>query len=672
MLWGLRMLGSDPVAMLKSLTPSEHREAADFLGLDVQIDFEDKGDVARFTAQVDERLRFVSVGTDTNTILYANLRGLQQAMGLEGVDLDLIAFRAMLRLHPGFEALAGKYIGLCCDFVFHRRLACLFSRAPSVIEEALAPCGRLIRSGLMSVYDGILGPLDRRVYLLGGLITPLVTRLSSPEELLKRVLPTSREASLELAAYPHLAGEVELLTRHLRASVNAGSKGVNVLLRGAPGTGKTELAAALAATLRCPLYPSEPASEDGASLTPRERFQCLIRLQKLVRITGKAIVLVDEAEDLFPTIWSDSEKTPTKATVNECLETNPVPTIWISNRTAHMDEAFLRRFDLVIHVPPLPASSKRSLLKRSLPSGVLDDSELRRYADQRELSPAMIARLARVATCGCGEDTRGIRENLQVLSSHYLKTLGVVPPADVSALSLLKHDPRLLNSDPPLDDVVQAMSVACLGTRMLLHGVPGTGKTAFCKALAETLDKPLLQRQASSLLSCYVGETEKNLRDMFDEARRENGVLLLDEADSFLHSRDQARVRWEVTQTNELLTQMEGFDGIFICTTNRLGDLDSAALRRFDFKVEFQPLRPEQRVYLIRQCCASLGLDARDEDSWNVNAQRLDGLTPGDAATALRRLRLSGKKPDLAMLLDALVAECRYKPAASKPMGFLQ
>lgn len=669
-LWGLRMLESDALAMIESLSSGERREASEFLGFELPGDVKNQEAVTRFTSEAAERRQVVSPGVDTDAILGANIRGLQGALGLDEVDLDLITFRAMLRLHPGFEALAGKYIGLCCDLVFHRRLARLFDRADSVIAAALAPSSRLVKSGLMKVVGGCLGPLENRLRLLQGLISPLVTRRSSPAELLKLILPAGRDPHLNLAAYPHLATEISLVTGHLRASLDARSAGINVLLRGSPGTGKTELAAALAAALQCPLYASAPTPEDGESLTPRERFQHLIQLQKLVRITGRGMILVDEAEDLFPTVWSDSEKTPTKAAVNECLETNPTPTIWISNRTAHMDEAFLRRFDLVIHVPPLPASSKRSLLANALPTGTLDEAELRRYASQRELSPAMITRMARVATCGGNQDARGIRENLQVLSSHYLKTLGVMPPVDAGTPILLKHDPRLLNSDPPLDDVVQAMSAACFGARMLLHGVPGTGKTAFCKALAETLDRPLLQRQASSLLSCYVGDTEKNLRDMFDEARQENGVLLLDEADSFLLCRDQARVRWEVTQTNELLTQMEAFDGIFICTTNRLGDIDPAALRRFDFKVEFQPLRPEQRERLIRQCCELLGLDASVERAWNT--QRLDGLTPGDAATALRRLRLSGTKPDLAMLIDALAMECRYKPTASKPIGFLQ
>ena len=97
-------------------------------------------------------------------------------------------------------------------------------------------------------------------------------------------------------------------------------------------------------------------------------------------------------------------------------------------------------------------------------------------------------------------------------------------------------------------------------------------------------------RQASDLVSKYVGETEQNMARMFDEAGDENAVLLLDEADSFLRSRRLAERSYEVTEVNEMLQGMERFAGIFICTTNLFDELDEAALRRFTFKIRFQPL----------------------------------------------------------------------------------
>src|SRR6185312_15716031 len=119
-------------------------------------------------------------------------------------------------------------------------------------------------------------------------------------------------------------------------------------------------------------------------------------------------------------------------------------------------------------------------------------------------------------------------------------------------------------------------------------------KTAYAHFVARQLDRPLLVKRASDLISKWVGETEQFIRAMFVEAAADRAVLLLDEADSFFQDRRQARMSWEITQVNELLTRMEGFEGIFICATNFSDQLDSAAMRRFAVKVRFEPLRGAQ------------------------------------------------------------------------------
>lgn len=671
--WGLQMLPRDGQGAIQPFHNrcDKRTDTWEFLGVSIPA-----GDDETFL----ERGRDAAVALemaiadkpDVESILFGNLRLLQMELGFDDLQSDILALRVMSAINPGFEQLADGYFGRCSAFVLRRKLARLFGVADVLISNAIAPSGALVQRGLLDVSRGDRQQLDERLTLMRGLDTALTTAMESERELLAALLPATREATLELAAYRHLEHEIKLLRACLGAGADASAKGVNVLLYGAPGTGKTELAAALAKALGLPLYAAPSSWVGSGALNPRERLAEIGQLQRLVNVTGRSLVLVDEAEDLFPTAWSDADKTPTKVAVNECLETNPTPTIWISNRTRHMDVAFLRRFDVVLQVPALPTAAKCELLSSVVPPDTLQGTDLRRFVARRELSPAMITRLARVASLGVSGEASKVRDNLLTLSNQYLKTLGARPLPITRMETGLSYDPALLNCDPPLDSVIDNLAGLVVGARLLLHGVPGTGKTALGKLLAERFDRPLLQRQASSLLSCYLGETEQNLRDMFDEARRENGILLLDEADSFLRSRDQARARWEVTQTNELLTQMEDFEGIFICTTNRLDDLDPAALRRFDFKVAFKPLRLDQRMRLIGSCCAALGIDASDDGAWAARACQLDGLTPGDAAAALRRLRLSPSTPGIAMLLDALADECSYKPAAHAPIGFVR
>ena len=177
---------------------------------------------------------------------------------------------------------------------------------------------------------------------------------------------------------------------------------------------------------------------------------------------------------------------------------------------------------------------------------------------------------------------------------------------------------------------------------------------------------PLIQKTAADLLNCFLGETEKTLAAMFREAKDEAAVLFLDEADSFLQDRTSAHRSWEVTQVNELLKQMEQFVGLFICTTNRMDQLDPAVLRRFDLKIQFNYLRPDQAGKLFIRVLADFQGHTRPRryaESVKVRLSQLNTLTPGDFATIVRQARAMGTRYDAEELIGALEAECQAKQA---------
>jgi hypothetical protein len=155
--------------------------------------------------------------------------------------------------------------------------------------------------------------------------------------------------------------------------------------------------------------------------------------------------------------------------------------------------------------------------------------------------------------------------------------------------------------------------------------------------LRKALERPLIVKQASDLMSKYVGETEQNMAAMFREAETEKAVLLLDEADSFLQDRRGAQRTYEVTEVNEMLQGMERFNGIFICTTNLLDRIDQAALRRFTFKIQFKPLTALQREAMF--VTEALAGDAHRPDRRPARAPgRLEQLCPGDFAAVKRQV----------------------------------
>jgi len=147
--------------------------------------------------------------------------------------------------------------------------------------------------------------------------------------------------------------------------------------------------------------------------------------------------------------------------------------------------------------------------------------------------------------------------------------------------------------------------------KIIFYGVAGTGKTLTALALAKSLKKEVLSFDCSKILSMYIGESEKNVRNIFDKyyelrtQTKSEPVLLLNEADQFLSSRAQGGMSSSDKMHNQMqnifLEQIERFDGILIATTNLLENLDKAFSRRFNYKIEFVKPNHEQRVELWKK-----------------------------------------------------------------------
>jgi ATP-dependent 26S proteasome regulatory subunit len=126
------------------------------------------------------------------------------------------------------------------------------------------------------------------------------------------------------------------------------------------------------------------------------------------------------------------------------------------------------------------------------------------------------------------------------------------------------------------------------GITLNFSGPPGTGKTLSVKAIANYLNKKLLTINYSQIKSCYLGETEKNIRNAFKIAKKEDAVLFFDEADSLTTKRENSIASWEISITNTLLKELEEYDGICIFATNFAGNYDEAFNRRLSAHIEFK------------------------------------------------------------------------------------
>ncbi|QKJ26334.1 ATP-binding protein (AAA domain) [Aliarcobacter cibarius] len=174
-----------------------------------------------------------------------------------------------------------------------------------------------------------------------------------------------------------------------------------------------------------------------------------------------------------------------------------------------------------------------------------------------------------------------------------------------------------------------------IDAKIIFYGIAGTGKTLTALALAKSLKKDVLSFDCSKILSMYIGESEKNVRNIFDkyneikEQTKTEPVLLLNEADQFLSSRSSGTASSADKMHNQMqnifLEQIERFDGILIATTNLLENLDKAFSRRFNYKIEFLKPNKDQRIALWKKLLpANLPLE-KDFDIEKIAKHELTG-----------------------------------------------
>lgn len=580
--------------------------------------------------------------------LFRNIERLERLVMLNDVEKGIITFAAAMAEFPAFCEALSPARAVFTDSGLVRALATVTGHDSEAVLTALRRDGTLRASGLIEV-DHDEEPLPRKLCLVRELRGVILNPMANDEELSHQVLHRASQGTLTLGDYPHLQKDTELLLRYLEGARRQASSGINVLLYGPPGTGKTEYAKALIHALNWRLYEIAHADSDGDPLNPRMRLQSLVFSQRALREQAASALLFDEVEDIFPGNGGQGiaqlfglrrrdnfNSINAKAWVNRALEANHIPTIWITN-DAQIDPAYLRRFDYSVEMSIPPHSVRRQIVQKLVGNQVSDSASLDALADLNDLLPAQLERAAKVvALAELPDEPQRWAGIVQALERSRALLGQQRRPIHVTAT--LPYQLDYLNADTDLQAVADGLRSTGRGS-LCLYGPPGTGKTAFGQWLARELDRPLLVKRVSDLMSKWVGENEQNIAKAFAEAEQEGAVFLLDEVDSFLQERRSARSHWQTTLVNEMLTQMEAYRGIFIASTNLMDSLDAASLRRFDVKIRFDYLKPCQRVALLCDYNEWLGLPAplaADQDA----VRSLHNLTPGDFAAVCRQRHL--------------------------------
>lgn len=458
----------------------------------------------------------------------------------------------------------------------------------------------------------------------------------------------------------------------------------HILLYGPPGTGKTSFAHALACKIKAPAY--EIAWEDENQ--SKQRRAALTSCLKMTNSGPGSIIIVDEADNILNTMgsWFMRGETQDKGWLNRVMEEPGTRVIWITNSIGMIEESVMRRFAFSLHFKPFNRRQRvqlwKNILKRNRAKAAITEDCIQKLARKYKVTAGVIDMAVKTAVTANGKAEKGIAEAIELaleaydsLKSREKKPGGITIFEDaysVEGLNIEGHVGELIDQLREFDKFLRSDADKSLNMNLLFYGPPGTGKSALARHIADCLDREILCKRYSDLQSMYVGQGERNIRLAFEEAESEEAVLVVDEVDSMLFSRENAMRSWEISFTNEFLTQMEQFRGILICTTNRMSELDAASIRRFNRKIKFDYLTPEGNVAFYGKLLAHLVGTPMDDQAKSV-LNRITNLAPGDFKTVRDRFVFhSPGSLTHQILVEALLEESGIKDAHTqkRSIGF--
>jgi len=393
-------------------------------------------------------------------------------------------------------------------------------------------------------------------------------------------------------------------------------RGSLMLFHGPPGTGKTMMAHGVAAHLgKRVLNVDIPTFAESSEA---DRF--LPGLFREARLQD-AILFFDECEALFASRRRHGNTLMTLLLTE--LERFEGVAVLATNLPGELDEALARRILVRVRFPEPDRAARVAIWQQHLPDAapLADDVDVERLAERFELSGGYIkntvlaAVAAAVHEAGDDEPLIELRHLEEAAQAQLPRVDEQGEPLEVPSIRLSevvlapphsRQVDELLAAVRGRPEAMRSLGVGGprrdrTGVAALFHGPPGTGKTLCAEALAGELNRPLAVARATSMLSKWVGQTERNLEGLFNEARHHKAVVLIDEADSLLAPRDApGAARHDVSMVNALLDLVERYPGLVVLVTNAPDRLDAALERRIDHRIAFEQPGVEERGRLWR------------------------------------------------------------------------
>lgn len=636
--------------------------------------------------QVSRDLLSFGDATDLTSGLQLRLPRLAETFALSSLAVGVLTCLVAVEYDPEVRALVRaiqRDAGRPCLEIgtIAQLLGLPLERVPEV-TELFAPEAVLRRWALVDYVDGTMDELpfvSQKVriapriarYLANDDALPVGMRLHGDAE--------SAELSREIA--------VDVVERGRRAL--AVSRDLIIEIVGRPNTGRRAIAYALARSIDQRLL-----ILDLRGVAPTNLRNRLAELEREALLLGA-----------LPALWNWDAVMPKSSAAQEeqgqsdarlmrelpdglvkLLEEHLGPLILIAEEPEPLLGFYAPKPKVTLMAPFPTPSERATLMERALHRDALEagsDVNLSSVTRRFALDPVRIAAAARIAGAEArardphastvthadvmGACKQQVRHDLKSLAERVEKDHkweDLVIPVDVyhslkEMVAYVKHS-RIVYDDWGF----AGRHSLTQGVSALFSGPPGTGKTMCASVMARELDMELFRVELSRVVSKWIGETEKNLGKVFDEACHSNAIILFDEADSLFAKRTEVKSsvdRYANLEVNYLLQRMEAFAGITILTTNFEDTLDSAFKRRLTFRLKFEKPDADARAALWekvfpRECVLDADFDPA------LLGERFE-LSGGNIRnTAVRAAFMAaeaGSKVTMALCNDAAVRESR-------------
>ncbi len=555
------------------------------------------------TRIAEKRGQFRDTSTTKRYRLDVNLQKICNTLGLNDDERQILRYICISRYFHEFELLTRFTAPISFQMAAALVAQCIDLPVKTVCS-LLNQNSKLIRSGLVCEKYDDFGIVKFSLSDLQ-LALDLIQEDFELSQLENSVGKRGSKPHLDLGHFSHLRSTFDLLIPYLKKSFAPGQSGVNILLHGRRGNGKSEFAKLLGQALGCGTFEPLLSNENDEPLSGERKLAKIQTILPLGRKEHTLLVckLADEIHEESNHVSSPSFARQLKRLLKE----NQFPILWLSQSTLHMDEETIRSFDFIVEVT-LPRRTQRYHMIQDAVGKIVSNPVITHLSTFNSLTPEIISDAAVIlhqihqalSPNACDRVFQSL-----IAQAYSASGLGAPIPAPINTHAT--YEPKFSNASIDLNSLVECLQLHPRG-KFLIEGPTSSGKTALGVWLADSLDIPVHTHRAVDLFSNFLGQPGGAMIKAFEKTIRYGGVLMIEEIDALLTKSFTGSLGRKGSEIQEMLAQMENFRGLLIATTNRIDALDVESRRHFDLFISLGYLKPKQIRKLFRITTTALKL----------------------------------------------------------------